>query len=41
MVSKYFEPGDLVRIIEAKYKGDTGVVIEIEDGKASVMLDGS
>lgn len=24
MVSKYFEPGDMVRIIEAKYKGETG-----------------
>jgi transcription elongation factor len=41
MVSKYFEPGDQVRIIEAKYKGETGQVIEIQDNKASVMLDGS
>jgi transcription elongation factor SPT5 len=24
MVSKYFEPGDQVRVIEAKYKGETG-----------------
>jgi ribosomal protein L24 len=30
-----------VRVIEAKYKGETGQVIEVEDGKASVMLDGS
>lgn len=29
MVSKYFEPGDQVRIIEAKYKGETGQVIEV------------
>ena len=24
MVSKYFEPGDMVRVTEAKYKGETG-----------------
>lgn len=23
-VTKYFEPGDLVRITEGKYKGETG-----------------
>lgn len=30
-----------MRIIEAKYKGETGQVIEVEENKASVMLDGS
>lgn len=24
MVRRYFEPGDLVRVVEAKYKGETG-----------------
>ena len=24
MVSKYFEPGDMVRVTAAKYKGETG-----------------
>jgi transcription elongation factor len=38
-VSKFFEPGDMVRIIEGKYKGDTGQVIESEDNKVSVVLD--
>lgn len=39
MVSKYFEPGDMVRIIEAKYKGETGQVIDVEGSKVSVVLD--
>ena len=39
MVSKYFEPGDMVRIIEAKYKGETGQVIDVEASKVSVVLD--
>jgi len=39
MVCKYFEPGDMVRIIEAKYKGETGLVIDVEDHKVSVVLD--
>ncbi len=39
MVTKYFEPGDMVRIIEGKYKGETGQVIDVEDLKASVVLD--
>lgn len=29
----------MVRIIEGKYKGDTGQVIESEDNKVSVVLD--
>ena len=24
ILTKYFEPGDLVRVTEGKYKGDTG-----------------
>jgi len=24
LIAKYFEPGDLVRVTEAKYKGETG-----------------
>jgi len=41
MVCKYFDPGDLVRIIENKYKGETGVVLETEGEKSTVVLDGS
>lgn len=41
MVSKYFEPGDLVRVTEAKYKGETGVVIDVEGPKVSMILDSS
>lgn len=41
IVEKYFEPGDFVRVVEAKYKGETGQVIDTEDGKALLMLDGS
>lgn len=41
MVCKYFDPGDLVRIIESKYKGETGVVLETEGEKSLVVLDGS
>ncbi len=39
MLSKYFEPGDMVRNIEGKYKGETGQVIDVEDHKVSVVLD--
>jgi transcription elongation factor len=38
-VCKYFEPGDLVRIIEAKYKGETGQVLDVEGPRISVVLD--
>ena len=41
MVSKYFEPGDLVRVTEAKYKGETGTVIDVEGPKVSMILDQS
>lgn len=33
-VAKYFEPGDHVRIVDGKYKGDTGIVIKsVDDDK--------
>jgi transcription elongation factor len=41
MVAKYFEPGDLVRVTEAKYKGETGQVIDVEGPKVSMILDQS
>ena len=34
-VCKYFEPGDLVRVIEAKYKG----VLDVDGPNVSVVLD--
>jgi len=41
MVSKYFEPGDFVRVTEAKYKGETGTVIDVDGPKVSMILDQS
>jgi len=41
LVSKYFEPGDLVRVTEAKYKGETGQVIDVEGNRISLVLDQS
>ena len=38
-VAKYFEPGDLVRITEGKYKGETGQVIDVDGKKVSLKLD--
>ena len=28
---KYFETGDLVRIIQGKYKGETGIVTDVKN----------
>ena len=39
MLTKYFEAGDLVRVTEGKYKGDTGQVIDVEGNKISAVLD--
>ena len=41
MLTKYFEPSDLIRVTEGKYKGDTGRVIELEKGtnRVTVLLD--
>ena len=43
MLTKYFEPGDVIRVTEGKYKGDTGTVLDIEkkSSKVSVVLDQS
>ena len=38
-ITKYFEPSDQVRVTEGKYKGDTGRVIDVDNGKVSVVLD--
>jgi transcription elongation factor len=38
-VTKYFEPGDMVRVTESKYKGETGQVIDVEGRKVCVVLD--
>ena len=35
---KYFEPGDHVRIIDGKFKGETGIVISIEGNHANIAL---
>ena len=40
-MSKYFEPGDLVRITEGKYRGETGQVMDVEGPKCSLVLDQS
>lgn len=32
-VVKYFEQGDLVRLIDGKYRGETGMVTAIQDIK--------
>lgn len=38
-VSKYFEPGDMVRITEGKYRGETGQVMDVDGNKVSMVLD--
>ncbi len=35
---KYFEPGDHVRVIDGKFKGETGIVISIEGKHANIAL---
>lgn len=40
-VSKYFEPGDLIRITEGKYRGETGQVMDVDGNKVSMVLDQS
>ena len=40
-VSKYFEPGDMVRITEGKYRGETGQVMDVDGNKVSMVLDQS
>lgn len=38
-VVKYFEPGDNVRVIEGKYKGETGLVVKPEGRYVFIALD--
>lgn len=38
-VVKYFEPGDDVRVIEGKYKGETGTVTALEGKFAMIAID--
>ena len=38
-VTKYFEPGDDVRVIEGHYKGETGLVTKSEGKFAQIVLD--
>lgn len=40
-VVKFFEPGDDVRVIEGKYKGETGIVTKLEGSSAYISLDQS
>lgn len=37
-VVKYFEPGDKVRVIDGKFKGETGIVVSIEGSYANIAL---
>jgi transcription elongation factor SPT5 len=37
-VVKYFEPGDHIRIIDGKFKGETGIVVSIEGKYANIAL---
>lgn len=38
-VTKYFEPGDLVRVTEGKYRGETGQVVDVQGNRVSMVLD--
>jgi transcription elongation factor len=38
-VVKYFEPGDNVRVIEGKYRGETGLVVNSEARYVNIALD--
>ena len=40
-MTKYFEPGDDVRVIDGKYKGETGTVTKLEGKTAYIALDQS
>lgn len=37
-VVKYFEPGDQVRVIDGKYKGETGIIVNTEGSYANIAL---
>lgn len=38
-VTKSFEPGDYVRVIDGRYKGETGIVTKLEGKLAYIVLD--
>lgn len=38
-MTKFFEPGDDVRVIDGKYKGETGIVTKLEGKSAYIALD--
>lgn len=38
-ITKFFEPGDAVRVIKGTNKGETGLVIDSEDKFTNVVLD--
>ena len=40
-VTKFFEPGDVVRVIEGRYKGETGLLTKLEGKFAYIALDQS
>ena len=40
-MTKFFEPGDDVRVIKGKYKGETGLVTKLEGKFAIIALDQS
>lgn len=37
-VVKYFEPGDQVRVIDGKYKGETGIVVNADGSFANIAF---
>ena len=40
-MTKFFEPGDDVRVIEGRYKGETGLVTKLDGKFAIIALDQS
>lgn len=37
-VVKYFEAGDQVRVVDGKYKGETGIVVSTDGSYANISL---
>ena len=38
-LEKYFQPGDHVKVIEGKHKGETGLITKIEDHIVHILSD--
>lgn len=38
-ITKFFQIGDQVKILEGKYKGETGLITNIEEAFAFIALD--